>query len=190
MVRVAVAEGISPEDAIVMATINPATYHRLWHLGAVAPGYQADILVLDDLKSFNPRQVLKRGAARLSPSSRFPSGLRQTMHLAPVDAASFACPPAPSAFESSRDSISAAHRNEVVEPSVREGAIVADPGRDLAKIAVLERHHATGRIGLGFDTNIGLEAWRLASTVRAQMPTTSSSSASTMPTWRRRRAPG
>ena len=52
MVRVAVEEGIKPEDALVMATINPASCHRLWHLGAIAPGYQADILVLDDLKSF------------------------------------------------------------------------------------------------------------------------------------------
>src|SRR5438874_1876658 len=52
MVRVAVEEGVAPEDAIVMATINAATYHRLWRFGAIAPGYQADILVLDDLKSF------------------------------------------------------------------------------------------------------------------------------------------
>src|SRR6202171_6016040 len=63
MVRVAVAEGVAPEDPLVMATLNAATYHRLWHLGAIAPGYQADILVLDDLSSFNPRQVLKRGVA-------------------------------------------------------------------------------------------------------------------------------
>src|SRR5438309_7602892 len=61
MVRVAVADGVSPEDAIVMATINPASYHRLSHPSAIAPGYQADILVLDDLGSFNPRHVLKRG---------------------------------------------------------------------------------------------------------------------------------
>jgi len=54
---------------------------------------------------------------------------------------------------------------EVVQPSVRDGAIVADPGRDLAKIAVLERHHATGRIGLGFATNIGLKRGAYASTV-------------------------
>src|SRR5260370_27617680 len=59
MVRVAVADGVSPEDAIVMATINPASYHRLWHLGAIAPGYQADILGLDDLVSFAPRQGFK-----------------------------------------------------------------------------------------------------------------------------------
>jgi adenine deaminase len=53
----------------------------------------------------------------------------------------------------------------VVEPTIREGAIVADPGRDLAKIAVLERHHATGRVGLGFATNIGLKRGAYASTV-------------------------
>jgi adenine deaminase len=58
MVRVAVDDGISPEDAVVMATLNPATYHRLRNLGAIAPGYQADILVLDDLRSFKPRLVL------------------------------------------------------------------------------------------------------------------------------------
>jgi adenine deaminase len=50
MVRVAVEDGISAEDAVIMATINPATYHRLWNLGAIAPGYQADILVLDELR--------------------------------------------------------------------------------------------------------------------------------------------
>src|SRR5207302_7451623 len=50
MVRVAVEEGIAPEVALVMATLNPAQYHRLWRHGAVAPGYQADLLVLDDLR--------------------------------------------------------------------------------------------------------------------------------------------
>src|SRR5436189_5571041 len=63
MVRLAVEEGISPEDAVVMATLNAATYHRLWRLGVISPGYQADILVLDDLESFRPRQVLKRGVS-------------------------------------------------------------------------------------------------------------------------------
>src|SRR5438270_849766 len=61
MVRVAVEEGVSPEDAVVMATINPAVYHRLWRLGAIAPGYQADILMLDDLKTFRPRNVVALG---------------------------------------------------------------------------------------------------------------------------------
>ena len=48
---------------------------------------------------------------------------------------------------------------------MREGALVADRGRDLVKIAVLERHHATGRVGLGFATNVGLKRGAFASTV-------------------------
>jgi adenine deaminase len=54
---------------------------------------------------------------------------------------------------------------EVVEPSMKDGCIVADPARDLVKIAVVERHHATGRIGLGFATNVGLKRGAFASTV-------------------------
>jgi len=166
MVRVAVADGIRPEDAVVMATINPATYHRLWHLGAIAPGYQADILVLDDLKTFKPRQVLKRGAAPRFTKLEVPEWVRQTMHLAPLNAGSFRVAAGPKRIRVIRVIPSQLLTGtEVVEPLERDGAIVADPGRDLAKIAVLERHHATGRIGLGFATNIGLKRGAYASTV-------------------------
>src|SRR2546428_11407756 len=89
MVRVAVEEGISPEEAIVMATINPATYHRLWHLGAIAPGYQADILVLDDLVSFRPRQVLKRGEPSRFTKLEVPEWGRQTVYPGPAGPDSF-----------------------------------------------------------------------------------------------------
>jgi len=148
MVRVAVADGIRPEDAVVMATINPATYHRLWHLGAIAPGYQADILVLDDLKTFKPRQVLKRGAAPRFTKLEVPEWVRQTMHLAPLNAGSFRVPAGPKRIRVIRVIPSQLLTGtEVVEPLERDGAIVADPGRGLAKIAVLERHRATGRIG-------------------------------------------
>jgi adenine deaminase len=54
---------------------------------------------------------------------------------------------------------------ELVEPTVRDGVLVADPARDLVKIAVVERHHASGRIGLGFATNVGLKRGAFASTV-------------------------
>src|SRR2546421_5184929 len=57
----AVRGGIAPEDAVVLATINPATWHRLWHLGAIAPGYQADLLLLADLERFEPELTLKSG---------------------------------------------------------------------------------------------------------------------------------
>ena len=166
MVRVAVEEGISPEDAVVMATINPASYHRLWHLGAIAPGYQADILVLDDLRSFNPRQVLKRGAEPRFTKLEVPEWVRQTMHMAPVTAASFKI-----SAGSKRIRVIGVipaqllTRTDLVEPTVQDGELVADPARDLVKIAVLERHHATGRIGLGFATNVGLKRGAFASTV-------------------------
>jgi adenine deaminase len=166
MVRVAVADGISAEDAIVMATINPATYHRLWHLGAIAPGYQADILVLDDLISFAPRQVFKRGAPPHFTKLTVPEWVRQTVHLAPVTPDSFRIPSGPRKIRVMRVIPGQLLTgSEMAEPAVRNGSIVADPARDLVKIAVLERHHATGRIGLGFATSVGLQRGAFASTV-------------------------
>ncbi|TMG14831.1 MAG: adenine deaminase [Chloroflexi bacterium] len=166
MVRVAVGDGISPEDAVVMATINPATYHRLWRLGAIAPGYQADILVLDDLKSFRPRRVLKRGAPPHFVDLDIPEWVRQTVTVAPVDATSFRIAVGPKRIRVMRVIPAQLITGvEVVEPTVRDGCVTADPGRDLVKIAVIERHHASGRIGLGFATNVGLKRGAFASTV-------------------------
>ena len=63
MVRDAVAAGIPPEDALVCATLNPASWHGLSHLGAVAPGYQADLLLLPDLERFVPERRAEGGPA-------------------------------------------------------------------------------------------------------------------------------
>jgi len=166
MVRVAVEEGISPEDAVVMATLNPALYHRLRSHGAIAPGYQADILVLDDLRSFVPRQVLKRGAPPRFVKLEVPEWVRQTVHLAEVNASSFNVAAGPKRIRVIRVIPSQLLTGtEVVEPTTRDGCIVSDPKRDLVKIAVLERHHASGRVGLGFATNVGLKRGAFASTV-------------------------
>src|SRR5438874_6500812 len=166
MVRVAVEEGVSPEDAVVMATINPAMYHRLWRLGAIAPGYQADILVLDDLKSFRPRHVLKRGAPPQSKKLDVPEWVRQTVNLGPVDEASFRIAAGPKKIRVIHVIPAQLLTGvDTVEPSVRDGQLIADPSRDLVKIAVLERHHATGRVGIGFATNVGLKRGAFASTV-------------------------
>ncbi len=166
MVRVAVEEGIAPEDALVMATIHPAIYHRLRTMGAIAPGYQADILVLDDLTTFVPRQVLKRGAAPRFVKLQVPDWVRQTVHLAEVSASTFHVNAGPRRIRVIRVIPSQLLTGiELVEPAVRDGCIVADTKRDLVKIAVLERHHASGRVGLGFATNIGLQRGAFASTV-------------------------
>jgi adenine deaminase len=166
MVRVAVEEGIRPEDALVMATLNPATYHRLWRLGAIAPGFQADILVLDDLRSFNPRLVLKRGAPPRFVKLDIPQWVRQTVNLAPLDAGSFRIPAGPKTVRVIRVIPAQLLTGvDVVEPRVEENSVVADPARDLVKIAVVERHHATGRVGVGLATNVGLKRGAYASTV-------------------------
>ena len=166
MVRVAVEEGISPEDAVVMATINAATCHRLWRLGAIAPGYQADILVLDDLKSFRPRQVLKRGEPPRFVKLEVPEWVRQTVSVAPVEASSFRVATGKKKIRVMRVvPMQLLTGVDAVEPKVQDGCVVADPARDLVKIAVVERHHASGRVGLGFATNVGLKRGAFASTV-------------------------
>src|SRR5215211_2160871 len=93
MVREAVAAGIDPADAVLMASFHPAQWHRLHRHGAVAPGYVADLLVLPDLVSFSPDVVVKRGR-RIEdvPRAEVPEWVRQTVRIKPVTRADFAIP--------------------------------------------------------------------------------------------------
>jgi adenine deaminase len=167
MVREAVAAGIAPEDAVVLATINPATWHRLWHLGAIAPGYQADILVLPDLATFQPDLVLKAGRPVESvPHPDVPEWVKHSIRNRPVAESDFRIP-----WEGGNARViglvpdQVVTENLVAEPATADGDAVADHERDLAKIAVVERHLGTGRIGLGFVSGSGLRSGALASTV-------------------------
>src|SRR5213079_325647 len=93
MVREAVAGRIAPEDAIVLATINPATWHRLWHLGAIAPGYQADLLLLGDLERFEPELTLKSGRpVEEIPEPDVPEWVKHSVRNRPVTAQDFRIP--------------------------------------------------------------------------------------------------
>ena len=160
--------GIPPEDALVCATLNPASWHGLSHLGAVAPGYQADLLVLPDLERFVPDVVLKSGrpvgrdpacgGARLGAADGAHRRARARDVPHPVAAAARARVIGLVEGQIVTESL-------VEEPTVRAGEAVADAARDLAKIAVIERHLATGRIGLGFVRGFGLQRGALASTV-------------------------
>jgi len=166
MLRVAVAHGVRPEDALVMATLNPAQYHGLPHLGAVAPGYQADIVVLEDLRSFRPKMVLKRGVEPVHEPVEIPEWVRQTVNVGPLGDACFEVRgPARHIRVIRVIPGQLVTGNVVVEPAARDGLLVADLSRDLVKIAVVERHHATGRVGVGFATNVGLKKGAFASTV-------------------------
>ena len=168
MVRDAVAAGTPPEDALVLASLNGATWHGLRHLGAVAPGYQADVLVLPDLERFEPALVLKAGrpVGEIARSD-VPEWVKHTVRIDRIT---------PSRFRLAWKNGAKARviglvpdqivtESLVEEPSLANGAAVADAERDLAKIAVVERHLGTGRIGLGFVRGFGLRSGALASTV-------------------------
>ena len=175
--RLAIARGLDPVWAVAMATINPAERFGLKHLGAVAPGFLADLMVADDLRDCRARLVLKRGrvvardgAPLFVPPPFDYTPARDSVHIAPLDRSSFRLP------VSAGNGIGRCRviglvpgqivtRNLVAEPLVRDGEIVADPGRDLLKFAVVERHRATGNVGLGLVQGFGLRAGALASSV-------------------------
>jgi adenine deaminase len=166
MVRDAVAAGIPAEDALTMATLNPATWHRLDHLGAIAPGYQADLLLLPDLESFVPETVLKRGR-EVGKIERVdvPEWVKHTVRIRHVAASDFAIP-----WDGGKARVIGVIPDQIVteslveEPTVVDGQAVASSTRDLAKIAVVERHLGTGRHAVGLVRGFGLRSGALAST--------------------------
>ena len=168
-VRLAVAAGVKLEDALVLATSNPAEYHHFDHLGWLAPGYQADVLCFDDMTTFEPARVWQAGRlvatnGRVVPGAvpdvPTPDWMLHSMHLGPN--------PGPGSFDLAPP---AGGRARVIgtEPrSLSTKDVVMDvtgPGLDVARIAVVERHRGTGRIGLGYVTGFGLERGAIASTV-------------------------
>jgi adenine deaminase len=167
MVREAVAAGISPEDAVLMASHHPALWHGLARHGAVAPGYVGDLLVLPDLESFQPSTVLKRGLPIEDvPRAEIPEWVRQSVRIAPLTPEDLAIPwPGGSLRAIGLVEDQVVTESLEREPAVEGGQAVASPARDLAKIAVVERHLATGRVGLGFVAGSGLQRGALASSV-------------------------
>jgi adenine deaminase len=162
IVRDAVSYGIPPEDALVLASHHPALWHGLDNLGAIAPGYQADLLLLPDLERFVPEIVLKRGrAVDEVPPTPVPEWVTQSVRIKPVSPGDFEV-----AWEGGPARVIGLVPGQIVTESLVEelGSGAADPARDLAKIAVIERHLASGRIGLGFVKGFGLQRGAFAST--------------------------
>jgi len=167
MVRDAVAFGIPPEDALVAATLSPATWHGLYDFGAVAPGYRADLLLLPDLERFVPETVLKAGKpVQEFPRAEVPDWVRHTVRIGAFGPEMFRVP-----WSGGDARVIGIVPGQIVTdslvatPPARTGEAVADPEQDLAKIAVVERHLGTGRVGLGFVRGFGLQRGAIASTV-------------------------
>jgi adenine deaminase len=168
-VRLAVEAGVSEVDALVLATLNPAEYHGFTELGALGPGYQADILCFDKLSGFQPSRVYQRGRLVARDGAVVPGAvadtpppdfMRRSVHLS--------SPPPAAAFG---DPIVAAARVRTIgihEGSLTTASLVTDPSdprAGVARLAVVERHRHTGRIGLGWVQGFGLASGALASTV-------------------------
>jgi adenine deaminase len=171
VMRKAVALGCPPYHAVVMGTLFAARYHRLHEHGAVAPGYVADVVAVPDMERFQPKAVWKRGRLVAEggravdiPKVTAPDWMRGSVRVPILTAEDFVIRAGGPVRVIGVDAGQIVTRALVAEPARRDGQALADPGRDLAKISVIERHRQTGRIGLGFVSGFGLQRGALAST--------------------------
>ena len=173
MVRRAIELGLDPIEAIRLASYNTAQYFRLYDHGAVAPNFVADLVVLDDLHTFKVESVYKEGklvaqGGRLLvdvPTFTF-TGVTDTVHIGNIDESDLRIPGKSGLIEVigiEPGQITTKHLQD--EASIKDGEIVADPERDLLKLVVIERHHASGKVGLGIVKGFGLRKGALASSV-------------------------
>jgi adenine deaminase len=170
-IRSAIAIGMDPVTAIRLATWNPAQHFRLHQRGAVTPGRRADLVVFDDLQAPRPRLVFRNGGlvardGRMVVPPRPPSRtLRSTMNVAwdAVDVRIQAGGRRARVIGVTADCLVTGALDD--EPPCLDGFALADPARDLLKIAVIERHMASGAMGRGFVRGLGLREGALASSV-------------------------
>ena len=173
MVRRAVEAGVDPIKAIQCASLNTAEYFGLKNLGAVAPGYKADLLILPDLKSFKPDFVLKNGQVIVENGkliselidSETPK-MRGSVNVKWIEEDDFK-------IEAKSNKVKAIQviphqlvtKSVVSEIKIENGNAISNTETDTLKICVIERHRATGNIGKGFVKGFNLKSGAIASTV-------------------------
>ncbi len=174
LLRLAIAHGLPPITAVQMATLNAAEAFGLKDRGAIAPGRRADLVVTASLESFRAEIVFSGG--RIVARDGEPFGawaepqvddhtVRDTVHL-DLSRLSFRIPAEGRkvrVIELIPDQVITGER--VMEAKIVEGEAVADPDRDLLKLAVIERHRGTGNVGLGFIHGLGLKRGAIAGSV-------------------------
>lgn len=172
MIRIAIAEGIDPLLAIRMGSSNTARHFGLKKYGVVAPGKYADLVVVDDLRDFRPAQVYRggvlvaeNGKMATPAASRRRIDLRSTVNLSSTSL-DFRVP-----AQSGRIRVIGTITDQVVtehlveRAKIEAGCVVSDVERDILKFAMVERHRASGDIGLAFIRGFGLKRGAIAGTV-------------------------
>ncbi|MGM9987940.1 MAG: adenine deaminase [Bacillaceae bacterium] len=168
-IRICIEEGMNPLTAITMATINAAQCYGLKTKGAIAPGYDGDIVFLSDLETIKIERVLKDGKfideieEELVPFTT----IKNTMNIAPIEKDAIIIPMTTSNIANIIEVIpsSIVTKHVVEEVPVVDGEFIPSVEADLAYLAVIERHHGTGNIGLGIVKGLGLTSGAIASTV-------------------------
>lgn len=173
MVSRVVKNGVSPIKAIQMASLNTAEYFGLKNLGAIAPGYKADMLLFDNLEDFKPQTVIKNGEIVaqngemiVSIKEKTLSSLRGTVNIRWIDKDDLK-------IKAEGDEVKAIEVTsgllvtKAVDAKIKveEGYAVSNIDDDVLKILVIERHKASGNIGKGFVKGFGLKSGAIASTV-------------------------
>ncbi|MDT8324735.1 MAG: adenine deaminase C-terminal domain-containing protein, partial [Bacteroidota bacterium] len=175
-VREAISFGLDPMTVLQMATINTARHYRLSEHGAIAPGRRANMILFDDMRNIRARDVYYEG--RLAARDGAPvftvdaspdlEKMKNTMHVDEefgIDHLKI--------FQVPHSVIKVIDlvpgqiltTASTAPPKVENDLVVADTTRDILKLVVIERHHATGNVGHGFVRGFGLTRGALASTV-------------------------
>ena len=166
-VKRAISLGLSPVKAIKMATINPARHYGLSNLGAIAPSYQADFLVLNDLESMSPEAIYHKGKLVDNEKPlpvKIPENLKNTIHINKLDSGFLKLlltEKVSPVIYVEKSSIGTKLRYE--ELPQKDGVFIAN--NIYNKIAVVERHKKTGKIGIGAAGGFCIKNGAVASSV-------------------------
>jgi len=173
IIKTAVKEGIPPVTAIRMATLNAAEYFMLRNLGAIAPGYSADLVVFDNFQKFKILKVFKDGKlvaenGKLLDLNPKPLNvpIRSSVNIKWLKLEDFSIPDKKRKCRIIKIIPGQVITEKVIErPKTKDGLVIADIEKDILKVAVIERHHASEKVSVGLVKGIGLKKGAVGSSV-------------------------